>query len=205
MNSENTELQPSTEPRQDPPLKDEILAFLWETVKIVAISLAIIIPIRYFLLQPFFVKGASMETTFLDGDYIFANELAYEVGNPARGDVIVFRYPLDTTQFFIKRIIGLPGETVEIKDNQVIIYNQQHPEGFVLDEPYLDPGQQTLGNIRMKLDDNEYFVMGDNRLRSSDSRSWGPVNRSLITGRVFIRLLPLSRIAEIPRFNYPTQ
>ncbi|HZZ99304.1 MAG TPA: signal peptidase I [Candidatus Paceibacterota bacterium] len=202
MNSENLELEPQNQP--EPPLKDEILAFIWETVKIVAVCLAIIIPIRYFLLQPFFVKGASMETTFQDGDYIFANELTYEIGNPERGDVVVFHYPLDPSQFFIKRIIGLPGETVEIKNNQVIIYNQQHPEGFVLDEPYLDPGQQTLGNIRMKLDDNEFFVMGDNRLESSDSRSWGPVNRSLITGRVFVRLLPLSRIAEIPRVNYST-
>lgn len=186
----------------EPPLRDEIFAFIWETVKIVVISLAIILPIRYFLVQPFFVKGASMESNFQDGDYIFVDEISYDFHNPNRGDVVIFRYPLDQTQFFIKRVIGLPGETVEVKDNKVIIYNQAHPEGFTLQEPYLDPGQETLGTLRMKLDGNEYFVMGDNRLQSSDSRRWGPVNRALITGRAFIRLWPVSRVAKIPHFTY---
>lgn len=183
-------------------MRDEIFAFIWETVKIVVISLAIILPIRYFLVQPFFVKGASMESNFQDGDYIFVDEISYDFHNPNRGDVVIFRYPLDQTQFFIKRVIGLPGETVEVKDNKVIIYNQAHPEGFTLQEPYLDPGQETLGTLRMKLDGNEYFVMGDNRLQSSDSRRWGPVNRALITGRAFIRLWPVSRVAKIPHFTY---
>ncbi len=184
------------------PIRDEALAFIWETVKIVVVSLIIILPIRYYLVQPFFVKGASMESNFEDGDYIFVNELAYEIGVPQRGDVVVFRYPLDQSQFFIKRVIGLPGETVEIKDNKVIIYNSDYPSGFKLDETYLDSDQETLGNSRIKLDDNEYFVMGDNRLRSSDSRRWGPVNKALITGRASIRLWPLSRIAKIPGVNY---
>ncbi len=202
MNSETPQYEPVSSPQGEPPLRDEIFAFIWETVKIVAISLAIILPIRYFLVQPFFVKGASMESNFQDGDYIFVDELSYDFHNPARGDVIIFRYPLDQTQFFIKRVIGLPGETIQIKNDQVTIYNQTHPEGFVLDEPYLDPGQQTLGDMRMTLDDNEYFVMGDNRLQSSDSRRWGPVNRSLITGRAFVRLWPLNRVEIIPHIMY---
>jgi signal peptidase I len=183
-------------------LGHEIAAFFWETIKIVVISLVVILPIRYFIVQPFFVKGASMESNFEDGDYIFVNELAYEVGTVHRGDVVIFRYPLDQSQFFIKRVIGLPGETVDIKDNKVTIYNAQHPEGVVLNEPYLDPGQETLGTIHMKLDDNDYFVMGDNRLRSSDSRRWGLVNRSLITGKAFIRLWPFSRISKVPHPTY---
>ena len=181
----------------------EVLAFLWETIKIVVISLVIILPIRYFIVQPFFVKGASMESNFEDGDYIFVDELSYQFGIPSRGDVVIFRYPLDKSQFFIKRVIGLPNETVDIRDNKVTIYNAEHPTGMVLSETYLDPGQQTLGTTRMKLDDNDYFVLGDNRLRSSDSRTWGALNRSLITGKAFIRLWPFSKVAKIPNINYP--
>lgn len=168
------------------------LAFLWEIVKVVIISLAIIIPVRYFLVQPFFVNGASMEETFQDGNYILIDEITFRFRDPERGEILVFRYPNDQTQFFIKRLIGMPGETVEIRDSKVTIRNVENPQGFVLREPYLMEGQETKGNLRVKLDPNEYFVMGDNRLHSSDSRFWGPVNRSLITGRVFARAWPFS-------------
>src|SRR3989338_2721205 len=187
----------------EPSLGQELGAFVWETIKIVVISLVIFFPIRYYLLQPFFVKGASMESTLEDGDYIFIDEVWYQLKDPRRGDVVVFRYPLDQSQFFIKRVIGLPGETLEIKNNQVIIYNKIHPKGQVLPEPYLEPGQQTLGQMRIKLDDNEYFVLGDNRAKSSDSRRWGAVNRSLITGRAFIRLWPLNDGIRVPHISYP--
>src|SRR3989338_3846297 len=99
-----------------PSVKSEVLAFVWETIKVVVISLAIILPIRYYLVQPFFVKGASMEPNFEDGDYLLVNEISYRFSMPERGDVIVFRYPLDPSQFFIKRIIGLPDETIEVKN-----------------------------------------------------------------------------------------
>ncbi|OGM98024.1 MAG: signal peptidase I [Candidatus Yanofskybacteria bacterium RIFCSPHIGHO2_01_FULL_41_21] len=179
-----------------------MLAFFWETIKIVVVSLIIILPIRYYVVQPFFVKGASMESNFEDGDYIFVDELSYGFGDPERGDVVIFRYPLDQSQFFIKRVIGLPNETVEIKEGKVIIYNQQNPMGFVLVESYLDVDQETQGTFRMKLDGNDYYVLGDNRLRSSDSRVWGALNRSLITGKAFIRLWPFSKVAKIPRVAY---
>ncbi len=183
-------------------LGGEVAAFFWETIKIVVISLIIILPIRYYLVQPFFVKGASMESNFEDGDYIFVDELSYQFSDPKRGDVVIFRYPLDRSQFFIKRVIGLPGETIEIKDNKVYVYNFDNPKGFILQEPYLDANQQTLGNIRIRLDDNDYFVLGDNRLQSSDSRRWGAVNRASITGRAAIRLWPISKIAKIPGIQY---
>ena len=180
----------------------EVLVFIWEVIKIVVISLAIILPVRYYLVQPFFVKGASMEPNFEDGDYILVDELSYDFHSPTRGDVIIFRYPLDPSQFFIKRVIGLPDETIEIKDNKVIVYNQKNKNGFVLDELYLDKSQKTLGNMRVKLDENEYFVLGDNRLQSSDSRRWGPVDQNLITGRAFIRPWPFNRAAKVPKIIY---
>ena len=127
------QLKPETA-ESKPQRRQEALAFIWETAKVVVVSLAIIIPIRYFLVQPFFVKGASMEATFDDGNYILIDEISYRFRDPARGEVVVFRFPEDKTQFFIKRIIGLPEETVEIKNDQIIIHNKQHPEGFVLNE-----------------------------------------------------------------------
>ncbi|MEK7076175.1 MAG: signal peptidase I [Patescibacteria group bacterium] len=187
---------------QIPNVKSEVFAFVWETIKVVVISLAIILPIRYYLVQPFFVKGASMEPSFEDGDYLLVNEISYRFSEPERGDVVIFRYPLDRSQFFIKRIIGLPDETIEIKDNTVVIYNKEKPNGFVLNEDYLAPEQKTLGSSVIKLDDNEYFVLGDNRLQSSDSRRWGPINKSLITGKAFLRPWPFTRASRIRSVYY---
>lgn len=180
----------------------EVWAFIWETVKLVAISLAIIIPIRYYLVQPFFVKGASMENNFHDGDYLLIDEISYRFENPSRGDVIVFRYPENPSQFFIKRIIGLPGETIEIKNNSVVIYNGEFTKGLTLEEDYLSSGQRTDGTFLVKLEGNEYYVLGDNRLQSSDSRRWGTLDRKFITGRAFFRLWPLNNITKVSAVNY---
>ena len=167
-----------------------ILSFFWEVVKITVITLAIIIPVRYFLIQPFFVKGASMEPSFQDGQYLVIDEMSYRWRVPERGEVIVFRYPPDPSQFYIKRIIGLPGDTVEISGGRVKILNAQHSLGFVLDEPYLAPGEATYGDINQKIGPDEYFVLGDNREASFDSRRWGLVPSANITGRVWLRAWP---------------
>ena len=175
--------------------RKEIIAFVWETIKIIIVSLVIIIPVRYYIVQPFFVKGASMESTFENNDYILIDEISYLFSEPKRDEVVVFRSPEDTSQFFIKRVIGLPGETVKIQNNKVIIFNSQNQEGLTLNESaYLDADQETAGNLTLKLGSAEYFVLGDNRLQSSDSRRWGTLNRSLITGKVFLRLWPINKI-----------
>ncbi len=170
--------------------------FILELVKIVVISLVIIIPVRYFLIQPFYVKGASMEPNFFDHEYLIIDEITYRFNEPQRGDIIVFRYPRNPQEFFIKRLIGLPGEQVQIKEGSVYIYNQEHPDGFKLDEPYLGEGVKTYGlsEDKVVLGDNEFFVLGDNRNSSKDSRSFGPVNKSFITGRVLLRGWPFDRI-----------
>ena len=180
----------------------EVWAFIWETAKIIIISLAIIIPIRYYLVQPFFVKGACMEENFHDGDYLLIDEISYRLEVPRRGDVIVFRYPENQTQFFIKRIIGLPGETVEIKNNTVKIYNSEFPKGLIVKEDYLSSSQETFGNLQVKLSEGEYYVLGDNRKHSSDSRAWGSLDKSLITGKAFLRLWPFDNITKIPGVEY---
>ena len=183
-------------------LTSEPLSFIWETVKIIVISLAIILPIRYYLVQPFFVKGASMEPNFENGDYLLVDEISYRFRPPERGEVVVFRYPFDPSQFFIKRIIGLPNETIEIRNDKVKIFDSSHPDGVVLEEGYLASLEETQGDMVVRLKDGEYFVMGDNRLQSSDSRRWGTLDKKFITGRALIRLWPLGHITTIPEVNY---
>ncbi|MEK7615141.1 MAG: signal peptidase I [Patescibacteria group bacterium] len=179
-----------------------IFFFLLEVLQIVAISAAIIIPIRYFLIQPFYVKGASMEPNFYDHEYLIIDELSYRFHQAQRGEIVVFRYPRDPSQFFIKRVIALPGETVEVTNNHVIIYNTQHPNGVTLQEPYIGE-RPTSGKEKTTLGHDEFWVMGDNRDESMDSRSFGPVSRSGIIGRVWVRGLPLSRIGtfELPDYK----
>lgn len=172
------------------------LVFIFEILKIVIIALAIVIPIRYFLFQPFFVRGQSMEPNFENGDYLIIDELSYRFSDPKRGDVVVFKYPNNPSQRYIKRIIGLSGETIEIGDNKVIIYSQQGSQ--ILDETdYLSSNTQTPGEVRVSLDEGEFFVLGDNRPVSSDSRRWGALKRENIVGKVFIRAWPFTALARI--------
>ena len=178
--------------------------FLLEIIKIMVLALVIILPIRYFIAQPFFVKGASMESSFKDGNYLIINEISYRFSEPQRGDVVVFRFPEDPKQFFIKRIVGLPNETIEIKNNKVKIINEQNPDGFVLNESdYLDSSQITEGSLRVKLYENEYFVLGDNRLHSSDSRRWGTLDKNFIIGKVFVRAWPINEAKYFTPTVYP--
>jgi signal peptidase I len=177
-----------------------VIEYIGELIRVVLISLAIVLPVRYFLIQPFYVKGASMEPNFYDHEYLIIDEISYRFTEPRRGEVIVFRYPLEPRQFFIKRIIGLPGETVEIKNGKVYIENGQG-EKILLEEPYISV--PTPGETKVKLDNDEYFVLGDNRLSSLDSRHFGPVPRSFIIGRVWLRGWPLNRFGQFlaPVYN----
>ena len=170
----------------------------WEIFKILLISFVIVIPIRYFIVQPFIVRGASMEPTFMDREYLIIDEASYYFREPARGESIVFRYPRDPRQYFIKRIIGLPGERVEISEGKVKIYNVEHPTGFVLEEPYLsEMNRETRPAENVQLGKDDYFVMGDNRIASSDSRVWGTLKREYITGRTLLRAWPLGRFGSV--------
>lgn len=169
---------------------------LGELVRFAIIALAIVIPLRLFVAEPFVVSGSSMFPTFENGNYLIVDKLSYKLTDPKRDDVVVFKYPNDQTKFFIKRVIGLPGETVDIKGNTVTITNKNHPEGFTLDQPFVENGANNITHIELKGD--EYFVMGDNRNASSDSRYWGPVKRDLLTGRAFLRLLPLNKLSVMP-------
>ena len=180
-----------------------IFLFLREFIKLAAIALVIIVPVRYFLIQPFYVKGTSMEPNFHNYEYLIIDELSYRFHTPQRGEVIVFRYPRDPQEHFIKRVIGLPGEDIQIKNNHVYIYNTEHPNGFILNETYLASNEITAANNenRITLKADEYFVLGDNRQASQDSRFFGAVNKSFITGRVWVRGLPINEIKVFTQNN----
>ncbi len=165
--------------------------------------LAIVLPIRIFIAKPFIVKGASMYPTFNTWHYLIIDQLTYRFQDPQRGDVIVFRYPHDPSRFFIKRIIGLPGETVKLEGTHTTIINSAHKDGLLLQEPYVTKGHAKSDNLTVTLAPEEYFVMGDNRRASSDSRAWGALEESYIVGRAFIRLFPVDSINTFPgKTNY---
>jgi signal peptidase I len=170
-----------------------IAASVWELGKIALIAFVLVVGLRVFVFQPFLVRGASMEPNFHNWDYLIVDEISYRFRAPERGEVIVFKYPNDPSQRYIKRIIGLPGETVDVSRGQVTISGG--PEEFVLDElPYLS-GITTPGSTHVTLGEDEYFVMGDNRSQSSDSRSWGALPEEYIIGRTFIRVFPVNAFA----------
>jgi signal peptidase I len=179
-----------------------VFAFLWEMLQIVIVATLIIAPIRYFLVQPFYVKGASMEPSFFDGEYLLINEIGYRIDEPKRGDVVVFKYPHDTKEYFIKRIIGMPGDSVDVQNGKVIITNPENPAGAVLNEEYLDQFV-TMGDEHIVLNPDEYYLLGDNRSASMDSRSFGPVKRKYFVGKVWFRGLPLSNfwVFESPIYD----
>lgn len=184
------------------PTKTKIKEFVesgWDLLKFAIMALVIVIPIRMWVAQPFVVSGESMFPTFDNGQYLIVDEISYLLGNINRGDVVIFRYPNDTTRFFIKRIIGLPNETIQIDKGQVTVFpctDKTTCAGIVLNEPYINEKFDTTETY--KTGPAEYFVMGDNRNRSSDSRSWGLLPKKLMIGRAYLRLLPFNEISYLP-------
>ncbi|TSC67607.1 MAG: signal peptidase I [Parcubacteria group bacterium Gr01-1014_72] len=170
---------------------------LWEFIRFAMIAALIIIPFRIFIAQPFIVSGASMVPTFHNGEYLIVDELSYRFQRPERGDIIIFRLPFDQKKFLIKRIVGLPNETIEVQSASITVRSETNPEGLRLEEPYLRA--ETNGNPQtIALGTDEYLVLGDNREQSADSRIWGGLPRELIIGRAFLRLFPPSKLDLFP-------
>ena len=188
----------SVSPLQTPPEKKPIrgLSFLKELATFAIIAVCIIYPFRKFVAEPYIVSGASMSPTFETGHYLIIDKISYRFTPPQRDDVIVMKYPKDTSRDFIKRIIGLPNETVDIRNGAVYIINTEHPEGMLLSEDFITLTQKE--NLTRRLGPNEYFVMGDNRAGSFDSRSWGPLPKEDIIGKPLLRLYPLTQIGVLP-------
>ncbi len=197
---ENSLMEPSLETNHahsTPPVAAKQPGTFGEIFRFALIALVIVIPVRFFVAQPFIVSGASMEPTFHNGQYLIVDQISYRLNPPKHGDVIVFKYPKDPSKYFIKRIIGVPGDTVSINGKTISLTNKQYPDGIVLNEPYVAKMSPTGAETEI-LGADEYFVMGDNRDNSSDSRVWGILSGKLIVGRTFLRLFPLSDAAYLP-------
>ena len=199
-NINNNEVK--TENKKSSSFLSDLKDFSFDTIKIVVISLIIIIGIRSFVMQPFFVNGQSMEPNFYDGDYLIVNEIGYRFDDPKRGDVIIFHYPNDPQQFFIKRIIGLPGEKVIIENNGITIYNKERPDGFALGEFYIPKSAVIAKDYSQELKNDEYYVLGDNRIASSDSRVWGVLEKRHIVGKAWIRAWPFGNFSVFEGVEY---
>lgn len=185
-------------------------SFIREFVEIAVLTLIIVLPIRTFVAQPFLVSGASMDNTFHNADYLIIDQVSYRFNAPERGDVIILKVPPeglalqhvaeDKTVFYIKRIMGLPGETIEINGDEVKISVNATSTAKVLNEPYIYIDKNIQSNFskikeKVTLGSDEYFVMGDNRHNSSDSRLWGVLKKENIKGRVLLRLFPFNQIS----------
>lgn len=168
----------------------------WELVRYALVAIIIVVPFRIFIAQPYVVSGSSMDPTFKDGDYLIVDQLSKRFEDPDRGSVVIIRYPKDPSKFFIKRLIGFPDEKIEIKNGHVTIFNTENPDGLKLDDSYVV--YKKNDNFSVSLGQDEYFVMGDNRAGSSDSRSWGSLPKKDIVGEPVLRLLPIQKISIFP-------
>lgn len=169
-----------------------------ELLRFSIIALTLVVLVRFFIATPFIVSGASMEDTFETGEYLIVDQVTYRFNAPEHGDVVIFKFPQNPSKFFIKRIIGTPGDTVTIEKGKVYVRPAGSSEDIELDEPYIHEMRVTDAPLSMRLSEGEYFVMGDNRNASSDSRSWGVLPEENIIGRAFIRLFPLNKITVLP-------
>jgi signal peptidase I len=172
-------------------------SFIGEIFKFALLAIIIVVPFRLYIAQPFIVSGASMSPTFETGEYLIVDQLSYHLDTPHRGDVVIFKYPNDPSKYFIKRIIGLPGEVVTLANGVTTIINPATQSELVLDEEYLVT-DKTDDHLSITLSSTEYFVMGDNRGASSDSRVWGPVPSKNIVGKALLRLLPVNSFSLFP-------
>ncbi len=175
---------------------NKIGMWLLDAIEVIGISALTIIILHVFIFQPNEVSGKSMYPYLEDKDRIITEKITYRFNEPQRGEIVVFKYPLNTSEEFIKRIIALPNEEIELRDNKVIIYNNNFPTGLTLEENYLPKNTQTNGRsfleegAKIKVPSNNYFVMGDNREGSSDSRQWGFVPKEDLIGRAVVRIWP---------------
>jgi signal peptidase I len=180
----------------------KFFASFLEVLEVAVVAVVAVFVVRTYFVQPFLVSGSSMSPNFSNGDYVLVDELTYHFRAPERGEVVVFHDPEDYPTYFIKRVIGLPGERVVIKNDTVTVFNATHPTGLVLDETYLPKDLQTSGSYDYTLSSSTYLLFGDNRPFSYDSRTWGALPAKNIVGLVRVRLWPLSELTAFAAPQY---
>lgn len=179
-----------------------IFSFFFDIVETVVLALAIFVVIYLFLFQPHQVKGASMEQNFHDGEYILTDKVSYRLRLPQRGDVVIFKAPRNPELDYIKRIIGLPGEKIKIHAGSIFIDGDKLEENYLPETIVISGGLFLPKDKEVEIPNNSYFVLGDNRSHSSDSREWGPILRNDIIGKAFLRYWPPNRLGLLPKIEY---
>ncbi len=191
---------PDAVPEQEKTFIGAAGLFFLELIKVAVLAGITIGLVRYFLFKPFYVKGQSMEPTFYEHEYLIIDEITYRLREPERGEIVVFRAPNSPKDYYLKRVIGLPGERVKVEGNKIIIYNDANPLGVVMEETYIE--EETAGAVSQTLGPDQFFVLGDNRSASFDSRRFGPVSRDEIIGRAWFRGWPVARITKFSKPTY---
>lgn len=176
---------------QEETKENSFISFIKELPLLIIVAFVVAWAIKSFIIQPFFIPSGSMEPTFFDGDHVLVNKFVYRFSKPERGDVIVFKYPLDTSKDYIKRVIAVGGETVEVRSGDVFI------NGKEIYEPYLKSEVVGSDYGPIKIPANKFFVLGDNRDNSSDSRTWGLLPPKNILGRAVVLYWPLNRVGIV--------
>lgn len=180
----------------------KVFVFFFDILESIVVALAIFVVIYLFLYQPHQVKGGSMEPNFHDGEYILTDKISYRFGDPQLGDVVVFKSPQNKEIDYIKRIIGVPGDRVQLLKGVFYINGKKLEENYIPPENFLYGGSFLREGEEIVVPNNHYFVVGDNRPRSSDSREWGPIEKTDIIGRSFMRYFPFNRFGLIEKPNY---
>ena len=180
----------------------KIGAFIYETIQTIVILLSLFTFIYFFAMQPHQIQGASMEPNFYNGEYILTDKISYRFNEPQRGQVIVFKAPNNPRRDYIKRIIGLPGETVSLENNSIYINGRKLTEDYLSEDEFISAGPYLGKANQAVVPEGNYFVLGDNRDHSQDSRSWGAIKRGAIIGKVFFRYWPPKMIGTIEAADY---
>ena len=199
---ENAEEMPEKEPIIFVKLLKGAVNFFFDFLETIVVALSVFVVIYLFIIQPHEVKGSSMEPNFHNNEYIITDKISFRFSEPRRGEVVIFKAPVNPDVDYIKRIIGLPSETLKVANGKVYINNK------ILDEPYLAditsvfPGGFLKDNEEITVPPDHYFVMGDNRPHSSDAREFGPIDKKSIIGKAIFRYWPISTLGIIPQISY---
>lgn len=184
-----------------------LATFIFDTLETLVVALAMFAVAYLFLFQPHQVNGNSMLPSFEDKDMLITEKVSYYFREPRRGEVVIFKYPRAHEYDYIKRIIGLPGESITIDQGRVRIFNENYPNGYYLDEPYIGNSLTEGGPLLREgrtfdIPEDEYIVLGDNREMSSDSRDWGTVSKQELVGKAWLRYWPPQTLAFIEKAEY---
>jgi signal peptidase I len=175
----------------------KLASFVLELLQVVVFAISIFLFVYLLVLQPHKIKGASMEPNFHDGEYLLTDKVSYRVGQPKRGDVIVFRAPPTYKDEFIKRIIGLPGEEIKVEAGKIYVNGHELEEQYLPSDTNIVAGRYTTEGASITVPSDSYFVLGDNRDHSLDSRNIGPIERQYITGRAWFIYWPVSKVGTV--------